>query len=77
MQLFKLCDNTCADGCPYYQAPAVDLKIKVHQCNLNYNFNQDLGKLLESCPLPTVESVLEDYEQSSKNIYDFCKEELL
>jgi len=77
MQLFRLCDSVCADGCPYYQAPAVDIEPRVHQCKLNYNFDKDLGKLLEACPLPTLEQVLQDYEQSNKNIYDFCKEELM
>lgn len=36
MQLFRLCDSVCADGCPYYQAPAVDIEPRVHQCKLNY-----------------------------------------
>ena len=63
MELFRTEQSGCANGCPYYRSPPLDFPIqqRYHYCQLQYKESLDLEKLDKSCPLRTIEEVLEDF----------------
>ena len=63
MQIFKLQEDICIDGCPYYKSPAYDIDkdFKVHTCTLQYLECKELSHLKDNCPLFNVEDMLEDF----------------
>ena len=72
MKLFKIKEEICVDGCPYYREPAVDILPNVYGCNLQYLECCNLEQLRENCPLRNIENLLEDFMQYiKKNNYDF------
>lgn len=61
MELFKLKEEECADGCPYYHKSAADINPHIHKCELQYLECNELRQIKENCPLNNIENLLEDF----------------